>query len=111
MNTSDHHSEYLASTVAALTPEGRERVDELLDQLAEAGATREWVVRFAAARHAEADVGLTDVSAGSEPARMLSRDELEVLKASFRTIRDGEPLTDVADWANAVLALLDDMPS
>ena len=26
----------------------------------------------------------------------------------FRTIRDEEPLDDVADWANAVLALLED---
>ena len=30
----DHHSEYLAKTIAALTPEGHVRVDELLDELA-----------------------------------------------------------------------------
>ena len=30
----DHHSEYLAKTIAALTPEGHVRVDELLDGLA-----------------------------------------------------------------------------
>ena len=47
VNTADHHSKYLARAVAALTPEGRRRVDELLDQLAVAGRSREWVVRFA----------------------------------------------------------------
>jgi hypothetical protein len=30
------------------------------------------------------------------------------LTAGFRTIRDQEPLDDVADWANAVVALLED---
>jgi hypothetical protein len=52
VNTPDH-SEYLAEAVATLTPEGRKRVDELLDQLAVAGRDREWVVRFALAREAE----------------------------------------------------------
>jgi hypothetical protein len=43
---------------------------------------------------------------------MLSEQELGVLTAGFTTIRDQEPLDDVADWANAVLALLkDDQPS
>ena len=28
--------------------------------------------------------------------------------AGFTTIRDQEPLDDVGDWANAVLALLED---
>ena len=31
-----------------------------------------------------------------------------MLLAGFRTIRDQEPLDDVADWANAVVALLED---
>jgi hypothetical protein len=39
---------------------------------------------------------------------MLSRDELYALLAGFKTIRDEEPLDDVADWANAVVALLED---
>ena len=52
MNTPDHHSEYLARAVAALTPQGRERVDELLDQLADAAADRDELVRFAKARRA-----------------------------------------------------------
>ena len=47
MSPSDHHTEYLARAVAELTPEGRERVDELLDQLAEAAGGREWLTRFA----------------------------------------------------------------
>jgi hypothetical protein len=108
MTAADHHSEYLARAVAALTPEGHERVDELLDQLAGAAAHREWLVRFAKARKAEADLGRTDVSPGDEPGQMLSAQELDRLIAGFMTIRDQEPLDDVADWANAVLALLED---
>ena len=43
-----------------------------------------------------------------EPGARLSAQEIEVLTAGFMTIRDQEPLDDVADWANAVLALLAD---
>ena len=50
VDSSDHHSEYLARAVAALTPDGRRRVDELLDQLAAAVGGRERLVRFATAR-------------------------------------------------------------
>jgi hypothetical protein len=108
VNTPDHHSEYLARAVAALTPEGRRRVDELLDQLAVAGRSREWVVRFALAREAEVDEGRADTSADDEPGKRLSKEEIDVLTTGFMTIRDQEPLDDVADWANAVLALLAD---
>ncbi len=108
MTTADHHSKYLARAVAALTPEGRRRVDELLDQLAVAGRSREWVVRFALAREAEVDAGRTDASQAEEPGERLSGQELDVLTAGFMTIRDQESLDDVADWANAVLALLAD---
>ena len=108
MNTADHHSEYLAKAVAALTPEGRTRVDELLDQLAIAGRSREWVVRFAMAREAEVEAGRTDTSQADEPGERLSEEELEGLTAGFMTIRDQERLDDVNDWANAVLALLAD---
>ena len=108
MRTSDHHSEYLAKTVAALTPEGRARVDELLAQLAAAGKSREWVVRFAQALESEVDLASPDVSATEEPGRMLTEEELDVLTSGFQTIRDQEHLDDVADWANAVLALLKD---
>ena len=104
----DHHSEYLARAVAALTPEGRRRVDQLLDGLAAAGRGREWVVRFAMAREAEVDAGRTGGSSAEEPGERLSKQELDVLTAGFMTIRDQEPLDDVADWANAVLALLAD---
>jgi hypothetical protein len=104
----DQHSAYLAKAVAALTPEGRERVDELLDQLAVAGAGREWVVRFAMTREAEADVGRTGLPAGEEPGDRLTAEELDVVTTGFMRIRDQEPLDDVADWANAVLALLRD---
>ena len=44
----------------------------------------------------------------SRPGRALSPQELNVLIPGFRTIRDQEPLDDVADWANAVVALLED---
>jgi hypothetical protein len=102
------HSEYLAEAVATLTPEGRKRVDELLDQLAVAGRDREWVVRFALAREAEVDADRTDTSADEELAERPSEEELDILIAGFMTIRDLEPLDDVANWANAVLALLAD---
>ena len=101
----DRHSEYLARSVAALTPEGHARVDALLDQLAAVVADREWLVRFAKARRAEADLGrLSD----DGPDQNLTKDELHGLTVGFRTIRDEEPLDDVADWANAVVALLED---
>jgi hypothetical protein len=108
MAPADHHSEYLARTVAALTPEGHARVDGLLAQLADAGANRAWLVRFAKARRDEADLGRIDVT-DVEPALMLSPPELDVLTAGFTTIRDTEQLDDVANWANAVLALLRDI--
>jgi hypothetical protein len=109
VNTPDHHSTYLARTVAAMTPEGRKRADELLDQLAVAGRSREWVVRFALAREAEVDAGRTDTSADEEVGDRFSEEELDVLTAGFMAIRDREQLDDVADWANAVLALLADV--
>ena len=108
MNTTDHHSQYLARTLAALTPEGRKRVDELLDQLAVAGRSHEWVLRFALAREAEVDADGVETLTDGEPAERLSEEELDVLIGGFMTIRDQEPLDDVADWANAVIALLVD---
>ena len=104
----DHHSEYLAQAVAALTPEGHQRVDELLEQLGQAVGGREWLARFAKIRKAEADSGRTAVSQGPEPGSMLTKQELDGLTVGFMTIRDQEPLEDVANWANAVLALLKD---
>jgi hypothetical protein len=106
--TSDHHSEYLARTLAALTPEGRRRVDELLDQLSASARGREWVLRFATERRLEADLGRTIESGDSDPGDRLTPDELDRLRAGFTTIRDQEPLDDVADWANAVLQLIQD---
>jgi hypothetical protein len=104
----DHHSEYLARTIGALTPEGHERVDELLDQLAEVVGDHEAVARFAAARKAEADAGRIGASAAVSPGRALTGQELNVLIPGFRAIRDQEPEDDVADWANAVVAMLED---
>ena len=98
---------YLARAVAALTPEGHKRVDELLDQLAEVVGDREALIRFAKARRTEADLGRTDFAA--EPAPALTDEELYPLLAGFKTIRDQEPLNDVADWANAVVELLEDL--
>lgn len=106
--STDHHSQYLSRALDALTPEGHKRVDELLDQLAEVVGNHEAVARFAAARKAEADAGRMDESDGVTPGRGLSPQELNVLIPGFRTIRDHEPLDDVADWANAVVALLED---
>ena len=108
MSTSDHHSVYLARAIAALTPEGHRRVDEFLEQLAELAGGHDAVARFASARKAEADLGPADVAEPADPRRTLTREELDVLIAGFRTIRDQETLDDVADWANAVVALLED---
>jgi hypothetical protein len=104
----DHHSEYLASAVAALTPQGHQRVDELLEQLGEAVADREWLVRFTRARQAEADLGRLGVVA--EDGEIITAQERDVLIAGFQQIRDQEPLDDVARWAGAVVALLEDTP-
>jgi hypothetical protein len=106
VSTTDHHSAYLARAIDALTPEGHKRVDELLDQLAEVVGDHEAVARFAAARKAEADTGRMETSVS--PGRELSGQELNILIPGFRTIRDQEPEDDVADWANAVVALLED---
>jgi hypothetical protein len=94
--------------VAGLTPAGHERVDELLEQLTQAVGAREWLLRFARARKAEADSGRTDDAPGPDPGSMLTKQELDGLITGFMTIRDQEPLEDVANWANAVLALLED---
>ena len=102
----DQHSAYLARAVASLTPEGRARVDELLAQLVTAGGGHESLVRFAERRKAEADAGRTDLTADADP--VLTQREFDGLFTGFTTIRDQEPLDDVADWANAVLALLED---
>jgi hypothetical protein len=102
--TEDHHSAYLAKVLAALTPEGRARVDELLGQLAEAARADGRVVGFAAARRAEVAAGRVD----PEPSDTLTEQELDVLVGGFLRIRDQEPRDDVADWANAVVALLED---
>jgi hypothetical protein len=106
--STDHHGEYLATATAALTPRGRQRVDELLDELVEAGANHGSVVRFARLRETEAHAGQSDAGSGSEPGDGLSPEELDVLTVGFTTIRDQEPLDDVANWANAVLLLLRD---
>jgi hypothetical protein len=104
----DHHSEYLARTVAALTPEGRRRVDELLEQLMGLVPNHPWLVEFARTREAEADQGRIGDPAGPDPVTMLTVEELDRLVSGFKTIRDEEPLDDVGDWANAVIALLED---
>ena len=107
MSSSDHHSEYLARTVAALTLEGTARVDAILAQLAQSAGHDEWLVKFAMARETEADAhALAPLEV--EPGQMLTEAEIDALTSGFMTIRDTEHLDDVADWANAVLALLQD---
>jgi hypothetical protein len=108
VNTADHHSEYLARAVASLTAPGSRRVHELLEQLAGSFADHPAVVRFAEARAAGADLSRVDDPSPAETGQMLSDEELEELRAGFTVIRDQEPMDDVADWANAVLALLGD---
>jgi hypothetical protein len=102
--TSDHHSAYLARALATLEPDGRARVEELLGQLAEAARADERVVAFATARRAEVAAGRVDL----EPPVRLTEQELDTLRGGFLRIRDQEPRDDVSDWANAVVALLED---
>jgi hypothetical protein len=106
MSSDDHHSAYLARAVAALTPAGRARIDELLEQLVTAVGGREQVTRFATALKTDVDLGRT--TGGSAPEEGLSRQDVDDLLAGFMQIRDQEPLSDVADWANAVVVLLED---
>jgi hypothetical protein len=106
--TADHHSEYLARAVEALTPKGRKRVDRLLEQLLEAAGGRPEIIRFGQALKDEADAGATNPDAEALTGQMLSGEELDRLLGGFMTIRDQEPLDDVGDWANAVIALLED---
>ena len=102
----DHHSEYLAKAIAALTPEGHRRVDELLDELARSAGDRGLVSEFATIREHEADSG--KLAAGPDPGRSFTKQELDILITGFTIIRDQEPLDDVNDWANAVIQLLED---
>lgn len=107
VSSDDHHTAYLARALAALTPAGTARIDVLLEQLVAAVGGREPVTRFAAALKTEVDLGPT--AGGPGPGEGLARQDVDDLLAGFRQIRDREPLDDVADWANAVVALLEDL--
>lgn len=102
----DHHSEYLAKTIAALTPAGRARVDALLDGLARSVGDRGLVYEFAMVREHEADSGR--LAAGPDPGRSFTKQQFDELITGFTIIRDQEPLDEVNDWANAVIQLLED---
>jgi hypothetical protein len=102
----DHHSEYLAKAIGALTPEGHVRVDELLDELAESVGDRGLVSQFAMIREQEADSG--KLAVGPDPGRSFTKQQLDDLITGFTIIRDLERLDDVNDWANAVIQLLED---
>jgi hypothetical protein len=102
----DHHSEYIAKTIAALTPEGHARVDELLDGLARSVGDRGLVYQFAVVREREADSG--QLAVGPDPGRSFTKQQVDDLITGFTIIRDQEPLDDVNDWANAVIQLLED---
>jgi hypothetical protein len=102
----DHHSEYLAKTITALTPEGHARVDELLDGLDRSVGGRGLVAEFARIREQEADSG--KLAAGPDAGRSFTKQQLDELITGFTIIRDQEPLDDVNDWANAVIQLLED---
>jgi hypothetical protein len=101
-----HHSEYLAKAIAALTPEGRARVDELLDELARSVGDQGLVSQFAVIREREADSG--KLAAGPDPGLSFTKQQFDDLITGFTIIRDQEPLDDVNDWANAVIQLLED---
>lgn len=101
----DHHSEYLAKAVAALTPEGRARVDELLDELAASVGKSGPIAQFAAIRKQEADSG--QPATGPDPGASFTGPQLDDVITGFTVIRDQEPLDDVGDWANAVIQLLE----
>ena len=82
-------------------------MDELLEQLAGMVPGHPWLVAFAKAREAEAPrIRLGDEV--GDPVHRLTDEELERLASGFMTIRDEEPADDVGDWANAVIALLED---
>lgn len=106
--SADHHTSYLAKTVSALTPEGRRRVETLLCELVQASGDHEWVARFARERTAEVETGRVEAATPGDPTLRLSVEELDRVTAGFMTIRDEEPLDDVADWANAVVELITD---
>jgi hypothetical protein len=108
LSADDHHSVYVARALAALTPAGRARVDELLAQLAAAVGGREPLIRFAMALKAEADLGRTTLPEAGMGQGLTAQDVNDLI-AGFTQIRDQEPLDDVADWANAVVALLEDL--
>jgi hypothetical protein len=108
VSADDHHSVYLARAVAALTPAGRARAGELLAQLAGAVGGREPLVRFAMALKTEVDLGRT-TSPQQGTGQELTAQDVNDLIAGFMQIRDQESLDDVADWANAVVALLEDL--
>ena len=82
-------------------------MDELLEQLAGMVPGHQSLVAFAKAREAEADAGRLGDEVG-DPVHRLTDEELERLASGFMTIRDEEPADDVGDWANAVIALLED---
>ena len=107
MPNHDHHSAYLSRALAGLTPAGRARIDELLDDLVASAGNHGEVVRFASARRAEVTRCET-VGTELESTEMLTASELNELIGGFIRIRDQEHLDDVADWANAVIALLED---
>jgi hypothetical protein len=107
VHTRDHHTQYLAKTVAALSPDGRARVNELLAELAKAGHDRAALLEFAHSRQQEAETSTLAAATTTEP--ILTGAEIDALLRGFITIRDEEYRDDVSDWANAVIALLVDL--
>lgn len=102
----DHHSEYLAKTIAALTPEGRARVDELLDELDASVGHQGLVSEFALTRKQEVASG--KLAPWPDDGRWFRERQLDELITGFTIIRDQERLDEVNDWANAVIQLLED---
>jgi len=102
----DHHSEYLARAIAGLTPDGRARVDELLDELSASVGNQALVAAFARIRRQEVDSGTP--ATGPDAGLGFTDHQLDELITGFTIIRDQERLDDVNDWANAVIQLLED---
>jgi hypothetical protein len=102
----DHHTEYLKKTLAGLTPDGRARVNELLDELSASVGNEGLVAEFAATRKQEVASGT--LAPWPDDGRWFSQHQLDELITGFTIIRDQERLDDVNDWANAVIQLLED---
>ena len=112
IKSTDHHREYLSRTVAALTPEGHERVDAILEGLGTPFPTmRGWSVSQRLARPKPMQDARRSLMRRNR-ARMLSEPELGVLTVGFSNDPRPGAARRCCRLGDAVLALLkDDQPT